>query len=385
MLLCLRHDPEVFNSFDIPLCLQLIHSDTIVAEVCEDAHVDDFINFEFVYDITSLVEEYTVALLLAASTIIPNNSIRQMQLNIYQGIMNPVTQVYFTQPELDFFVTMYKESKIKKSEFSRTMGYIRNIANIMTMPIISEIVPHEAVCAAHIMSRVAYWTPIVTRTHVTRIDDLAFALRDALVILDEKTPSNDSTLYQIWKRLDLGPISNKMLLARELSHEAIKSLQILFQVLIEMIPLLGTLINDFFLNHLASIFLDLPNLSCVDTTLGIMFKYILPLKHGFMTNVRSEPFVPLEFVRHQMLVTMRLNVWKKMKQYEINDNPIHIARLAFREHFLEYLQYNMVPDDYFNTCMIFDIDCVKVKYRKSIRKPILELSRSGKFILYRPL
>jgi hypothetical protein len=389
MILCLRHDPQVFDESNIPICLQLNHKDRIVAEVCQDAHVDSFINFEFVYDVTSLVEEFMIALLLSKSTIIPDTTIRQMQLKIYQGVINPITQVYFTQPELDFFVKVYAESESKKSMFSQSMSYIRNVSNFITSPIIQSLIPEEAVCAAHIISRAAYWTQFsnseMTRAeNFTRIDDLAFALQDSIAILENE---DENTILKIWRRLDLGPISNKISLARELSHETIKSLQIFFQVLIEMIPLLGTVVNDFFLNHLANIFIDLPNLGCVDTVLGVMFKYILPLKSGYMTNARSESFVPLEFVQHQLVSTMRINVWNKMKELETKDQLDYLARVAFREHFLEYLKDNIahLPDDYFNTCMIFDIDCVSVKFRKFIRKPVLEVSRSGKYILYRPL
>ena len=95
---------------------------------------------------------------------------------------------------------------------------------------------------------------------------------------------------------------------------------------------------------------------------------------------------------------MRLNVWNEMQEMKLKNNynehdideAIDLARTAFRNHFIGFLTTNFnrlsqnANDIYLDVCVMHDIDCVQVRYKRNIRKPFLEKNRFGEFVLLKP-
>jgi len=387
IILVQRHLPNVFQDF--PRCLTLINENRIVAETCSDAHETDYIQLDFLYDTTTIVEQYIVAMLLTASLSLQND----MQHRIYQGIMNPITQVYFTQQELDFFVRVYV-----KTETSKTMQHIQRISNVLKMPIMEEFVGSNISCLASITSHSVYWTNLSKPKKVVPIAILIHALQNSLGILkqaQQEEKSSPNTLLKIWNQLDLEPVSNDILFVRELSHETIKTLFGLFQILIQMVPLLGILIEDSFFETIKNVLITISETGvlCLDSFLGIIFKYVVPFKESELENVRKEPFVPGLHFQYHALETLRTQIWTKLNHdtFEDVNEAIHATRIAFRLVFRNYMLDNLdrlshdASDIYFDICLMYDIDCVEIKYQKTIRRPILQLNRFGNFVLLKPL
>ncbi len=403
-----RHALNIFSADDIPTCLKLKYADRIVVETCDDEHqFNDIVQLGFLFDVTSIVDQYTLALLLARSAVPPpNNSLLSMQMKIFQSVMNPITQVYFSQGEMDFFIKVKTESEVKeatKSKFVNFLSYVRTVADVLSMPIIKNLVGPDITFSAKLVSQMAYWAKLKTQADkssmITRTDDLITALRSCLVHLENETTEQKQKIYDIWRELDLEQIGQKVTLNHEISREARKGLSVLFQILITMVPLLGLNVTELFQNELIALIVNVVNgsMAHAETILGIMFKYIIPLKERSLQNIRDEPFAAYVYIQHNMTEKMYQNIYNILERSNLFkenvSSAIEITRDAFRLQFEDYIienlkklqNFNPLSDLYFTTCLMYDNnDLIKIKYKSNISKPVLQKRRKFGFVLYKP-
>ena len=234
---------------------------------------------------------------------------------------------------------------------------------------------------------------------VPRADELPDSLRKSLHIVRD---SNKVTLSHIWNSLDLEPRLDDLADKIELSQEVLGLFQILFSILLTMMPILETVLNFQFFAIMATLVSNIANehLENAQIAFGIMFNYILPLKQiTTLKNIRDFDFIPHVYKHHEALEMMRLNVWNEMQEIKIVKNineddidvSIQLARDAFRVHFIRFLnEYypsfsrNASNNLYLDTCIMHDIDVVHVRYKPHLRKSFLERNRNNEFILWKP-
>ncbi len=220
-----------------------------------------------------------------------------------------------------------------------------------------------------------------------------------MILENETTEQKKQNIYDIWHELDLEYVGQKVTLNHEISREARKGLSILFNILITMLPLLGLSITETFQNELIALIMNVVNgsMAHAETILGIMFKYLVPLKQRSLQNIRNEPFVVGIYMQHNMTEKMYQNISRKLEKNSLLkenvSSAIEITRDAFRLQFEDYItenfkrlkHFNPLSDLYFTTCLMYDNnDLIKIKYKSNVYKPVLQKRRKFGFVLYKP-
>ncbi len=397
LVLVKRHLPKTFQNH-IPRCLKLKHIDRLVVETCEDKHDTDIQNIGFCFDVTSIVEQYIVSILLARSTINPDTPLKLIQMRILQSVMHPITQEYFSQEELDFFLRVYSESQISNLEtpFSRIVSKIRLLTSVINAPVIGEFIGVETRFAANMVSHFAFWTERLTyKPKIETMADFTSALHRSIALLDKHEQSKSKTLLQIAHEFDLDNVMKDVIDKYNLSKEIQSSIRSFFEILLHIMPLVGSILHEnYFWIHFTSLLEDLFSglLGPAEKMFGIMFK-LIPFKQIYLTSIRDTRFVPNIYQQNESLEKLRETIWhmweKSENTFDLENKETNIKtiRILFRKVFIEYIEEhfekltkNSDKDIYFQVCLMFDLDVVKVKNGRKLKHSYLERTKRSQFV-----
>jgi hypothetical protein len=418
-LLFYNHKAKTFN-LNMPICLTLgSNPHRFVTEYVVDKDKpnpqDDQLrisNMEFVFDISSIVEQHIIGLLLARSKVKPDSSIGCAELLVLQGVVNPITQEYFSQEDLSLFSKMYGDTQETTPHITKLTTIIQGASTILNAPIIRDLVPIELAFGAKISSSVAFWAKesylasSKTKDSI-RLDDLSKAIQDCIVLLDNDSSASktlkktiaemdsNEVIMAICKRLDLEAMGVQFLRTNAFKNEIRLALSALFKIFQQVWPLVGFVldINDFWPNFVSILNDVIFGVVEPSNKLVSLFFQITKFKPvSGVTSERKRPFEPNVHLKVEAIEQIKSQIWKNLDSIhnlpkDINES-VKLIRELFKKQFTHYIDINYSKlklqwssDIYFNMCLIFDIDVVKI-IRSQNRKSWLEKKTNGYYILH---
>lgn len=370
-----RH-PGIFSA-SIPMYLNLVNKDFIVTEVCTDIHTVDQEKLSFFLDIVPIVQEYIIALLLTKYKYQYPTEENILQYGTLTSILNPITQVAFTLPEMIFFIEQFT---INASSIKTTSGKIINTLLTVTggLTTLSKFMGFNTLSLTSWSSnQILYWQKKDVKD--MNIIDFMNNIQESLKLVNHINESSDEEYFlkrlaKIWNQTDFTITSKKL----DNMHQLIIRIRNILKPILTFINdfsfLLPTMIESkiliLFFQVILSDWLFFDSKAFI---LSQLFQNILPLKESSKFNERMIPFEHHDFLKMEAIQELRQSIWTLLIEQNVFqqniDSLVIMVRNIYKDIFTEYLQNHWShiepAKDYFLQCLLlFNFNSI-VKYKPS--------------------